>query len=129
MPFIEKPATKNLENHLNISVYGAYHCLSVIISSQSTRHNGNLILNFEPTKRVTTNLIENVWRWIKESISGQGTKDDIELDIYSYLYEKQYLRYDQDVRGVPGRRLSTFLGHLKEFHPGNPCETPILQVN
>lgn len=103
--------------------------MGLIIASQSTRHNGKLILNFEPTKRVTTNLIENVWRWIKESISGQGTKDDIELDIYSYLYEKQYLRYDQDVRGVPGRRLSTFLGHLKEFHPGNPCKTPILQVN
>ncbi|KAI2797203.1 hypothetical protein BLOT_011181 [Blomia tropicalis] len=56
---------------------------------------------FETTKRVTTNLIENVWRWVKESVSGQGTKEDIEIDIYAYLYEKQYLRYDQDVRGVP----------------------------
>ncbi|KAI2800834.1 hypothetical protein BLOT_012406 [Blomia tropicalis] len=56
---------------------------------------------FEPTKRVTTNLIENVWRWVKESVSGQGTKENIEIDIYAYLYEKQYLRYDQDVRGVP----------------------------
>ncbi|KAI2795437.1 hypothetical protein BLOT_016753 [Blomia tropicalis] len=56
---------------------------------------------FKPTKRVTTNLIENVWRWVKESVSGQGTKEDIEIDIYAYLYEKQYLRYDQNVRGVP----------------------------
>ncbi|KAI2810571.1 hypothetical protein BLOT_001734 [Blomia tropicalis] len=38
----------------------------------------------------------NVWRWIKDSISGQGTKEDIELDIYVYLYGKQYLRHDQE---------------------------------
>ena len=52
----------------------------------------------------------NVWRWIKDSISRQGTKEDIELDIYVYLYGKQYLRHDQEVRGVPGKKLSTFLG-------------------
>jgi len=60
---------------------------------------------------VTTNRIENVWKYVKKSISGQGNSKRIKRDLYKSLYFRAYLNQVKQ----PSRRLSIFLKHLSNF--------------
>lgn len=74
--------------------------------------------------RVTTNNIEVVWRWIKNAVSGQGFQENVELDIYSYLYRKMYLRFDRNTKGVNGLRFKKFLTDISYYYPTELFITP-----
>lgn len=81
----------------------------------------------EVNQVVTTNQIEVLWRWIKDTVTGHGAADRVELEIYEYMYRHRFLRYEQSEEGVPGQQLNTILEHMREFFPGNPflAEAPL----
>ncbi|KAI2797216.1 hypothetical protein BLOT_011194, partial [Blomia tropicalis] len=81
-------------------------------------------VNHSTGQFMTTNNIEVVWRWIKNAVSGQGFQENVELDIYSYLYRKMYLRFDRNTKGVNGLRFKKFLTDISYYYPTEPFITP-----
>ncbi len=72
----------------------------------------------ETGETVSTNLIEGVWRWLKELFStGHGCDvEDLKLAVYWYVYKRKFLT----PLTSPGERLRVFLDHLKLYYPGDP---------
>jgi len=64
--------------------------------------------------KVTTNGVENLWRWLKSKCSGRGTKMDLQIQIHSYLYERKYLSKKEK----NGEKFFLFINLMKEFFPG-----------
>ena len=67
--------------------------------------------DLEPGHQITTNRIENLWKYAKRHISGQGTKKSVKKDLYKYLYFRQYLNQ----LDKPADRLNIFLKHVGNF--------------
>lgn len=61
---------------------------------------------------VTTNRIENVWRYAKKEITGKGDEEEVKKQFYTALYFRQYITSIPS----PAQRLEIFLKHWKYFY-------------
>lgn len=67
----------------------------------------------EDAPRISTNLVENLWRHLKRSIKCQDTEEDVDLYSARFCYFRTLMRDTP-----PGLRLLRFLNHIKEVYPG-----------